>query len=200
MEAPHLADGERPCRQVASMNGACGAADHPPRRRNRRRPLALALLFAVPTAWVAVAIWLLVVGLGIRSQTGPVSGWPQTSGRITAVRVTDHTYDRSQDYYPIIAFRDGGRIITFEGPVTSTPPSVGALIRVTFNPGNPHDAHDLSMGSAWKIRFYGAIGLLVPGIAFMAFVGWLVIVRPRSARGAAKLGAVASEGRHVRSR
>jgi hypothetical protein len=70
---------------------------------------------------------------------------------------------------------------------------------VAYDPGNPADAHDLSMSSSWEGQFYLGVGALVLGIALAVFLNWLVFVRLKSACGAGGARTGPSEGRHVRS-
>jgi hypothetical protein len=158
------------------------------------------MLFVMPLVWVVLGASLLAAGLGIRNEVEPVAGWPQTTGWIAGFHTYWPSYEKGPTYIPVIAFRAAGHVVMFSAPGLSDPPMVGAPARVTYEPRNPADARDLSMGSDGDGQIYLGIGFLVLGVALMAFLYWLVFVRPKSARWADGTGTAPSEGRHVRSR
>jgi hypothetical protein len=178
-----------------------GAVPYARRARKARWYTALVLLFLLPLALIVPGAALIATELGVRSQLEPVAGWPQTTGRI----VSFHTYQpysaNVPAYVPVIAFRAGGYLVTFSPPGLPDPPTVGAPAQVAYNPRDPADAHDLSIGSGrWAGPFYLGLGFVAFGVAFLAFFYWLVFVRPKSARRPGGAGPVPSDGRHVRSR
>jgi hypothetical protein len=179
------------------VNGS-GAANAP-RARNGRRVTALVLLFVVPLGFIGLGVWLLAAGLGIRSQVEPVAGWRETSGWITGFHAYQPSGAKQPTYRAVIAFRVAGHVVSFSAPGVSAPPTAGTPVRVAYDPRDPADAHDLSLGSSWEGRFYLGIGLLVLGVALLAFFYWLIFVRMKSQSGAGGTGTPRSEGRHVRS-
>ena len=100
----------------------------------------------------------------------------------------------------MIAFRAAGHVVKFSAPGVAVPPRVGAPAQVTYDPRNPADAHDLSIGSAEDGQIYVSAGFLVLGVAVTAFLCWLAFFRQKSARLAGEVFAVESEGRHLRGR
>jgi hypothetical protein len=141
-------------------------------------------------------IWVTMQGLSIRRQVEPVAGWQQTSGWIASFNTVQTPSNSQPVYYPLIGFRAQGRIFTFRSPTTLSLPTVGARAQVSYDPRDPAQAHDLSMGSAWKLPFYGGLVGAPIFAAATAFGCWLVFgpIRPlirRAARGAT------AEGRHV---
>ena len=170
-----------------------------PRARNGRRYTALVLLFSLPLVWIALGSGLIAAGLGTRSQVEPVAGWAQTTGWVAGFRTDLSPYDKGPNYTPVIAFRAAGHVVTFSAPEAPAPPTVGSQARVAYDPRDPADAHDLSIGSSWEGQFYLGVGFLVLGVALMAFFCWLVFVRRKLAPRAGSTGTGHSGGRHVRS-
>jgi hypothetical protein len=173
-----------------------GALAHPRRAGKGRRYTALVLLFLVPVVWIGLGAWLVAGGLGIRSHVEPVAGWPQTTGWVAGFHAYQPSYADGPYYRAVIAFRAAGHVVMFSAQVPG-PPTVGAPARVTYDPHNPADAHDLSLGSYGEGQIYLGVGCLVSGVMVMAFFCWLVFLRQKSARRAAGLFPVQSEGRHV---
>jgi hypothetical protein len=151
------------------------------------------MLFVAPLVWVGLGAWLLAAGLGIRSQVEPVSGWPQTTGWVAGFHTYPPAMANEPAYRAVIAFRAAGHTVTFSAGVP-LPPTVGAPARVAYDPRNPADAHDLSLGSYGEGQIYLGAGCLVLGIALTAFLAWLVFVRQKLVR------PVSGEGRHIRVR
>jgi hypothetical protein len=171
---------------------------------SRRRPskgrwyTALVLLFLLPLVWVALGAWLLHVGLRDRSRTEPVAGWSQTTGWVVSFHTYQPSYANTPTYPAVIAFRAAGDVVTFSAPGAPVPPRVGAPVRVSYDPHNPADAHDLSLGSDGEGQIYLGVGFLVLGVAVVAFTYWLIFVRRSSARRAVEVFSAQSDGRHVR--
>ena len=161
-----------------------------------RRYTALALLFLVPAVWAGLGVWLLAAGLGLRSQAEPVAGWPQTTGWVAGFHAYQPSYAQEPDYRAVIAFRAAGRVVTFSVQAPG-PPKVGAPARVSYDPDNPADARDLSLGSDGEGQIYLGVGCLVLGVTLMAFLYWLVFLRRKSARRPAEAFSVQGKGRHV---
>jgi Protein of unknown function (DUF3592) len=171
-------------------------ASYRPRATTARRRIALALLFSLPIIFIAAGIWSLLIGLGIRSQIEPVHGWHQTTGWIAGFH-TSNT-GRELTYSRVIRFRAGEHVVSFTAPATSAVPVVGAVAQVSYDPSNPADAHDLSMGSAWEPALYVGIGGLLLGVALMAFLCWLIFFRFSPAHQVGRSLMAENEGRHVR--
>ena len=170
-----------------------------PRSRKRRRRTALALLFALPLIWIALGSALIASGLDTRSQVEPVAGWAQTTGWVTGFRTDQSPYDKGPNYTPVIAFRAAGVVVTFFAPEAPTPPSVGSQVRVAYDPRDPADAHDLSIGSSWEGPFYLGVGFLVLGLALMAYLYWLIFVRRKLTPRADGTATDHNEGRRLRT-
>jgi hypothetical protein len=176
-----------------------GAVAHSRRAGKGRRYTALVLLFLFPVVWVGLGAWLVAGGLGIRSHVEPVAGWPQTTGWVAALDAYQPSYANETYYRAVIAFRAAGHVVMFSAQVPG-PLTVGAPARVTYDPHNPADAHDLSLGSYGEGQIYLGVGCLVSGVTVMGFFYWLVFLRQKSALRAAGVFSAQSEGRHVYGR
>jgi hypothetical protein len=108
----------------------------------------------------AVSMWATVVGLHTRSLERPVSGGIATTGTVIGYRVVQEWED---DYRPVVAFTDAdGQRIVFSAPALRTPPTVGRVVSVSYDPRHPATAHDLSDTALWREQFYvGLFGLAV---------------------------------------
>jgi hypothetical protein len=153
-------------------------------------------MFSVPVTCVTLGAWLVAAGLGIRGRVEPVAGWPQTTGWVAGFRNDTPAGAKQPAYAAVIAFRVAGHVVTFSAPGADDLPRVGAPVRVTYDPRNPADAHDLSLGSYWVGQIYLGAGFLVLGVALMTF--WLVFLRRKWARRAGGVFSGQREGRHVR--
>jgi hypothetical protein len=140
-----------------------------PRDGNGRRYFALVMWFFLPVGWIGLGVWLVIAGLGIHSRTDMVAGWPQTTGWVARVHYSFPSYAKEPTYAPVIAFRAAGHLVTFTAPGDSDRPTVGAPARVAYNPRDPTDAHDLSIGSRWAGVFSLGAGIVVSGVALLAF-------------------------------
>jgi hypothetical protein len=178
------------------MNGP-GAVGYARRVSKRRRYTALVMIFFLPVGWIALGVWLLIAGQGIRSHTDPVAGWLQTTGWVTGVHYSFPSYAKEPTYVPVIAFRAAGHLVTFTAPGDSDRPTVGARAQIAYNPRDPADAHDLSIGSRWEGVFYLGVGIVVSGAALLAFLYWLIFLRWKSARWASAEATFSYEGRHA---
>jgi hypothetical protein len=112
----------------------------------------------------------IAIGLGIKGQVEPVRGWPQAAGWVAGFR-TYQGGDQGPFYRAVVAFRAHNQVVTFDASTTTEePPVVGSRALVSYDPANPADAHDLSMGSAWGFPFYAGIVFLV--VALLAVFFW----------------------------
>jgi Protein of unknown function (DUF3592) len=154
----------------------------------------------VALVMVGLCIWVVTLGLGVRSQVEPVAGWRLTSGWIAKSQVVQT--DRGEVYHPVVAFQAQNRLITFTAPTTTSPPRIGARAEVSYDPQDPARAHDLSMGSAWELEFYGGLGGAAISVGMAVVFCCLTVTRfRRQIRRAAAAGtAVFSEGRHEHAR
>jgi hypothetical protein len=176
-----------------------GAVAYAPRARNGRRYTLLVLLFINPVLAIGLGVALLVAGLGIRSQTDPVAGWPQTTGWVAAVHYSWPSSANEPTYVPVIAFRVADHVVMFSAPGDSNQPAVSAPAQVSYDPRDPADAHDLSIGSRWEGVAYLGVGILVLGVALLVFL-YRLARRANFWRAKTSTPTTFRYGRHVRSR
>lgn len=126
-----------------------------------------AIAIFVPTAWLGLAVALVIIGLHQRSLNQPIAGWVQTTGRIVDVAVHE---DRATSYAPIIEFTDQtGHTVRSQAPYSTDEPAIGTAATVSYDSRNPHHAHDLSeTGTNWEYAFIAGVG----------FAGLMVVATP----------------------
>jgi hypothetical protein len=111
-------------------------------------------------------------GLGLREDTAPVPGWPQTSATVT--RVYSQLHCGSCTYTPVATFRVRGHTVYFTAPESADAVKVGDQIRVTYEPGNPYLLHDLSAGQGiWKYPLYTSLSAIA--FVLLALVAGLTL-------------------------
>ena len=101
-------------------------------------------------------------GLSEKAQLAPVRGWTETSGVIE--QVTRHCF-RSCVYQAHVRFSDQqGRPYHFVAPGSGSTAGVGSVVRVSYNPDDPRQAHDLSVDSSnWNVEIATMIFLMATG-------------------------------------
>lgn len=117
-----------------------------------------------------------------RDDLQPIHGGTRTLGHVVAVKVHD---GQSTTYQPTIEFRDSaGELVRFTSQYTSTKPLEGASAEVSYDPHDPHHAHDLSdAGATWQWPFF--TGVVIGGFAILvAAVLAGVLLRQRRATSA----------------
>jgi Protein of unknown function (DUF3592) len=145
---------------------------------------------------VGLCIWVVTLGLSVRSQVEPVAGWRQTPGWVAGSQTVQT--DRGPVYRPVVAFRAQDRVITFTAPITTSPPQVGSRAEVSYDPQDPPRAHDRSLGSAWEVEVYGGlVGAAITAGMAVVFC-WLTVTRFRRQIRRAALADASLGGRHVR--
>jgi hypothetical protein len=167
-----------------------------------RQRTALAGLVAVFVGFlvvISVCIWGIAIGLGIKDKVEPVSGWPQTAGWVASFR-TYQEGDQGPSYRAVIAFREHNKVVTFDAPITTQePPLVGSRALVSYDPLNPANAHDLSIGSSWEFPFYAGILFLILALFAILLLARFVLRARRRRGGLSFAGSTAGgEGKHVR--
>lgn len=115
--------------------------------------------------------YVLVLGVGLiagiagvrsslrtRSLERPVPGGVATTGSVIAM---NKIRARGYVYAPVVQFTDAsGKTYQFIAPTSSDEPGVGSSALVSYDPGSPNHAHDLSDSSeAWEAPFYACMGI-----------------------------------------
>ena len=62
-----------------------------------------------------------------------------------------------------------GRTVTFAGPESGNPVNTGDQVQVSYDPGNPASARDMSAGAgnAWMLIGFGALAILAAAASFL---------------------------------
>ena len=126
-----------------------------------------------------------IIGMSLtwhtRSLEQPVRGWTTTTG--TVVGIHQEAVRDGYVYAPIVSFTDTtGATHQFTAPTGDNEPSVGDPAKVTYNPQNPAEAHDLSDHGNWAFPFATAVFLTCLGALGLFFINWLRVRLRRRAR------------------
>jgi uncharacterized protein DUF3592 len=130
--------------------------------------------------WAAYLQSALLIGIGIVSlfsgisrynAVQPIAGGRTTSGTIVAVSTGQNCgrHGCSTYWVPTIQFTANGQNFTFAGPQSSNPVNTGSQVRVSYDPGHPASARDLSagVGRAWALIGIGAVVILAGSAYFL---------------------------------
>jgi hypothetical protein len=122
--------------------------------------------------FVVIGVALLVSGLRRYDAVQPIAGGRTTTGTVIAVS-TGQSCGRhgcSAYWVPTIQFTANGRNFTFAGPESGNQVNTGDQVHVSYDPGNPAVARDLSagVGKAWLLMGSGALAILA-GLASFLF-------------------------------
>jgi hypothetical protein len=146
---------------AAKRTASSGPSVAPPGLRARRRRalwVTAGFLSLIPVLFIGLSIGLTVNGLSLRTHVEPVAGWSRTDG--TVIGVVTVPVIKGAVYAPIIRFSAVGHAVIFRGPTSSDIPTIGSRAAVSYDPHDPSDAHDLSLGSVWEWQFYAGIASL----------------------------------------
>lgn len=142
----------------------------------RQAPRRVAYLqFAI---LIGVGVALLAGGVRRYDAVQPVAGGRTTTGTIVAVS-TGQSCGRhgcSAYWVPAIRFTAAtGRAFTFTGPESSSPVNTGDQVQVSYDPGNPASARDLSagVGKSWLLAGFGALAILAGSASLLLRFSWL---------------------------
>ena len=131
--------------------------------------------------WASYLALALFVGFGVAFLIGgihrydavkPIAGGRTTAGTVTQVNTRQNCgrHGCTTYYTPIIQFTANGRDFTFAGPDSNRSMNTGDQVQVSYDPGNPAVAHDLSAGEgqAWTQIAVGAVAILFGLGSFIA--------------------------------
>jgi hypothetical protein len=127
--------------------------------------------------WFAYLQSALLLGFGIvslfsgisrYSAVQPIAGGRTTSGTIVAVNTGQNCgrHGCSTYWVPMIQFTANGRNFIFAGPQSSNSINTGGQVRVSYDPGHPASARDMSagVGQAWLLIGIG-VAVILAGLA-----------------------------------
>jgi hypothetical protein len=130
--------------------------------------------------WAAYLQSVFIIGIGIVSlfsgiqrydAVQPIAGGRTTTGTIVAVNTGQNCgrHGCSTYWVPTIQFTANGRDFTFAGPRSSNSINTGGQVRVSYDPGHPAAARDMSagVGQAWLLIGIGALVILAGSVSFL---------------------------------
>ncbi len=137
-----------------------------------RRPVprwVARLRFAV---FIGVGVALLIGGMRRYDAAQPIAGGRTTNGTVIAVSTGQDCgrHGCSAYWAPVIQFTAAnGRTVTFTGPESGNPVNTGDPVQVSYDPGDPAVARDLSAGAgnAWMLFGFGTLAILAGAASFL---------------------------------
>ncbi len=127
------------------------------------------LQFAV---FIGVGVALLIGGTRRYDAAQPIAGGRTTTGTVIAVSTGQNCgrHGCSAYWVPAIQFTAAnGHAFTFAGPESGNPVNTGDPVQVSYDPGNPAAARDLSAGTgnAWMLIGFGTLAILAGAASFL---------------------------------
>jgi hypothetical protein len=126
------------------------------------------LQFAV---FAGIGVAVLIGGIRRYDAVQPLAGGRTTTGTVIAVSTGQNCgrHGCSTYWVPDIQFTANGHDVTFTGPESSSPVNAGDQVRVSYDPGNPAAARDLSAGAgkAWLLIALGVLAILAGLASFL---------------------------------
>lgn len=121
--------------------------------------------------FIGVGVALLIGGTHRYDAVQPIAGGKTATGTVVAVNSGRNCERHGCTTYwvPTIQFTANGRDFTFTGPESGNPMNTGDHVQVSYDPGNPAFARDISAGSGegWILIGLGALAILVGSASFL---------------------------------
>ena len=122
--------------------------------------------------FAGVGVALLIGGMRRYDAVQPVAGGRTTTGTVVAVSTGQNCgrHGCSAYWVPAIQFTAAnGRTVTFTGPESGSPVNAGDQVRVSYDPGDPAVARDMSAGAgdAWRLVGLGVLAILAGPAAIL---------------------------------
>jgi hypothetical protein len=120
---------------------------------------------------LAVGVALLVGGMRRYDAAQPIAGGRMATGTVVSVSTGQNCsrHGCSAYWVPAIQFTAAdGRTVTFAGPESGNPVDTGDQVQVSYDPGNPAAARDVSAGAgdSWLLIGFGALATLAGAALF----------------------------------
>ena len=117
----------------------------------------------------------------------PIAGASTTTGTVVSVSTGQNCgrHGCSAYWVPLIQFTAlNGRTFTFAGPESGNPIDTGDQVQVSYDPGNPASARDVSAGGdSWLLIGFGALATLAGAVFFLLrFSRFQALIMTRSMR------------------
>src|SRR5690606_30014231 len=112
--------------------------------------LIIAFAVAVSAAIVIITAPLISSGMDWRERTSPIEGGAITTGRVVDVLVDQG--NKGVTYRAVVEFVDvADQRHTLTNKAGDIEPRKGARVRISYDPSDPANAHDLTTGAGvWK--------------------------------------------------
>src|SRR5215472_6351340 len=125
-----------------------------------RRPVPRWIAHLQFAVFIGVGVALLIGGVHRYDAARPIAGGKTTTGTVVAVSTGQNCgrHGCSTDWVPTIQFTAAnGHTFTFAGPESGNAINTGDPVRVSYDPGNPAAARDMSAGAgnAWLLMGVG---------------------------------------------
>jgi hypothetical protein len=136
-----------------------------------RKPVPRGVAYFQFAVFVGIGIALLISGIHRYDAAQPIAGGRTTTGTVTAVNTGQNCgrHGCSTYWVPTIQFTANGRSFTFAGPESGNSMNTGDQVQVSYDPGNPAFARDMSagVGEAWALILFGALAILAGTASFL---------------------------------
>lgn len=120
---------------------------------------------------VVIGVALLVAGIRRYDAVQPIAGGRTTTGTVIAVNTGRDCGRHGCSIYwvPTIQFTANGHNFIFAGPDSSNSINPGDQVHVSYDPGHPAFARDMSAGAgkAWTLMGFGALAILAGSASFL---------------------------------
>jgi hypothetical protein len=136
-----------------------------------RNPVPRWVAYLQCALFVGIGVALLISGIRRYDAVQPIAGGRTTIGTVVAVN-TGQSCGRhgcSAYWVPTIQFTANGHDFTFAGPESGTAMNTGDQVQVSYDPGHPALARDISagVGKAWLLMGFGALAILAGPASFL---------------------------------
>jgi uncharacterized protein DUF3592 len=136
-----------------------------------RNPAPRWVAYLSVALFVGFGVALLISGIRRYDAAQPIAGGRTTAGTVVDVHTGQNCgrHGCTTHWVPIIGFAANGHDFTFTGPQSGNSISTGDPVQVSYDPGNPALARDVSAGEgmAWEMIVFGAMAILVGSGSFI---------------------------------
>jgi uncharacterized protein DUF3592 len=137
-----------------------------------RNPAPRWVAYLSVALFVGFGVALLMSGIQRYDAAQPIAGGRTTVGTVVEVHTGQscgHRHGCNPYWVPIIQFAANGHDFTFTGPQSNNSISTGDPVQVSYDPGNPAFARDISAGEglAWEMIVFGAMAIIVGSGSFI---------------------------------
>src|SRR5215472_9546306 len=137
-----------------------------------RKPAPRWVAYLSVALFVGIGVAVLISGIQRYNAAQPIAGGRTAVGTVVEVRTGQscgHRHGCNPYWVPTIQFAANGHDFTFTGPQSNNLISTGDPVQVSYDPGNPAFARDLSAGEglAREEIAFGAVAIVVGSVSFI---------------------------------